>query len=98
LAVFALSSFVPTQRFGALMFTLLTAALIGNLIMLPCVLASPAAFFFGRRLTKKAAAEHRIYEDVSTEEIAVTATPAEAAGPQALRQNARRDSSHHVRS
>jgi len=26
LAVFALSSFVPTQRFGALMFTLLTAS------------------------------------------------------------------------
>ena len=31
LAVFALSSFVPTQRFGAMMFLLLTAALIGNL-------------------------------------------------------------------
>ena len=52
LFVFALSSFVPTQRFGAMMFTLLTAALIGNLIMLPCVLASPASFFFGRRLMK----------------------------------------------
>ena len=50
LAVFALSSFVPTQRFGAMMFTLLTAALIGNLILLPCVLASPLAYFFGRRL------------------------------------------------
>jgi uncharacterized protein len=59
LFVFALSSFVPTQRFGALMFTLLTAALVGNLIMLPCVLASPASFFFGRRLMKRAAAEHR---------------------------------------
>ena len=41
LAVFALSSFVPTQRFGALMFPLLTAALIGNLVLLPAVLASP---------------------------------------------------------
>src|SRR6185312_390503 len=49
LAVFALSSFVPTQRFGALMFTLLTAALVGNLFMLPSVLASPLAYFFGRR-------------------------------------------------
>ncbi len=55
LAVFALSSFVPTQRFGALMFTLLTAALIGNLLMLPAVLASPLAHFFGRRLTREAA-------------------------------------------
>ena len=59
LFVFALSSFVPTQRFGALMFTLLTAALLGNLIMLPCVLASPLAYFFGRRLVRKAHAEHR---------------------------------------
>jgi len=59
LFVFALSSFVPTQRFGALMFTLLTAALVGNLIMLPCVLASPLSFLFGRRLMKQAAAQHR---------------------------------------
>ena len=41
LAVFALSSFVPTQRFGSMMFCLLTAALIGNLLMLPAVLCSP---------------------------------------------------------
>ena len=38
---------------------LLTAALLGNLIMLPCVLASPLAYFFGRRLVRKAHAEHR---------------------------------------
>jgi hypothetical protein len=57
LAVFALSSFVPTQRFGAMMFCLLTAALVGNLLMLPTVLASPAAALFGRRLTRKAKAQ-----------------------------------------
>jgi hypothetical protein len=56
LAVFALSSFVPTQRFGAMMFCLLTAALVGNLFMLPSVLASPLAYFFGRRLIKQAKA------------------------------------------
>ncbi len=54
LAVFSLSSFVPTQRFGAMMFTLLTAALVGNLLLLPAVLASPLAYFFGRRVIKKA--------------------------------------------
>ena len=43
LAVFALSSFVPTQRFGAMMFCLLTAALVGNLLILPAVLCSPIA-------------------------------------------------------
>ncbi len=54
LAVFALSSFVPTQRFGAMMFCLLTAALIGNLLMMPAVLASPLAYFFGGRLVRRA--------------------------------------------
>ncbi|HEX4147216.1 MAG TPA: MMPL family transporter [Pirellulales bacterium] len=53
LAVFALSSFVPTQRFGAMMFCLLTAALIGNLLILPAVLCSPIAGLFGRRLMIK---------------------------------------------
>ncbi len=56
LAVFALSSFVPTQRFGAMMFLLLTAALAGNLLMLPSVLTSPISYFFGRRLIKQAKA------------------------------------------
>jgi uncharacterized protein len=50
LAVFALSTFVPTQRFGAMMFLLLTAALIGNLVLLPVVLRSPLGWFFLRRL------------------------------------------------
>ncbi len=64
LAVFSLSSFVPTQRFGALMFTLLTAALVGNLILLPAVINSPIAWFFLRRYLKgdpatmRAAAAH----------------------------------------
>ncbi|REK07163.1 MAG: hypothetical protein DWQ37_21675 [Planctomycetota bacterium] len=62
LAVFALSSFVPTQRFGAMMFLLLSAALVGNLFMLASVLASPIAHFFGRRLVKQAEAEKRIEE------------------------------------
>ncbi len=41
LSVFALSTFTPTQRFGVMMLTLLAAALIGDLIMLPALLASP---------------------------------------------------------
>jgi hypothetical protein len=52
LAVFSLSTFVPTQRFGAMMFTLLTAALVGNLILLPCILRSPLGWFFLRRLRR----------------------------------------------
>ena len=39
---FALSSFMPTQRFGVLMLLMLTFSTIGNLVLLPAMLASPA--------------------------------------------------------
>ncbi|MEZ6092752.1 MAG: MMPL family transporter [Pirellulaceae bacterium] len=48
LSVFALSTFQPTQRFGVLMLVLLAAALIGDLILLPAMLASPLGRFFGK--------------------------------------------------
>jgi formate hydrogenlyase subunit 3/multisubunit Na+/H+ antiporter MnhD subunit len=60
LAVFALSTFVPTQRFGALMFTLLTGALIGNLLLLPAVLTSPLGSIFLLRLRRKVAARQQM--------------------------------------
>jgi predicted RND superfamily exporter protein len=41
LSMFALSAFTPTMRFGALMVSLLTAGLIGNLFFLPALLAGP---------------------------------------------------------
>jgi predicted RND superfamily exporter protein len=41
LAAFALSSFVPTFRFGLLMFLLLTAGMLANLLVLPAILAGP---------------------------------------------------------
>jgi hypothetical protein len=90
LFVFALSSFVPTQRFGALMFTLLTAALIGNLIMLPCVLASPLSYFFGRRLVRKAQAEHRVNA------MTLPSSNGERHGD-AAKSQVRHDASHRVR-
>ncbi|HWB00884.1 MAG TPA: MMPL family transporter [Pirellulales bacterium] len=49
MSVFALSPFTPTQRFGYMMVTLLTSALIGNLIVLPAVLASPLGGLFGKQ-------------------------------------------------
>ncbi|MBI3836972.1 MAG: MMPL family transporter [Planctomycetia bacterium] len=88
LAVFALSSFVPTQRFGALMFTLLTAALVGNLLLLPAVLASPLSHFFGRRLIKQARQEEPVAEDESTSNGAI---------PEPVGMQVRRDASHRVR-
>jgi predicted RND superfamily exporter protein len=41
LSAFALSTFVPTFRFGLLMFLLLTAGMIANLCWLPSLLAGP---------------------------------------------------------
>ena len=46
LSVFAMSTFTPTQRFGTLMLTLLGAALVGDLIFLPAILASPVGRLF----------------------------------------------------
>lgn len=46
LSVFALSTFTPTQRFGTLMLSLLAAALVGDLVFLPAILASPLGRIF----------------------------------------------------
>ena len=46
LSVFAFSSFTPTHRFGTMMLTLLAAALVGDLLFLPALLASPIGKFF----------------------------------------------------
>ena len=46
LSAFALSSFVPTLRFGFLMFLLLTAGMLADLLLLPALLAGP----IGRRI------------------------------------------------
>ena len=46
LSVFAISTFTPTQRFGILMLAMLAAALVGDLIFLPALLASPWGRFF----------------------------------------------------
>lgn len=53
LSVFALSTFTPTQRFGTLMLSLLAAALVGDLIFLPALLASPLGRIFTMRLNKQ---------------------------------------------
>ena len=49
LFVFALSTFTPTQRFGTLMLVLLAAALVGDLVLLPALLAGPLGRFFRPR-------------------------------------------------
>ncbi|MEZ6059247.1 MAG: MMPL family transporter [Planctomycetaceae bacterium] len=46
LLVFALSDFVPTSRFAILIVCLLGLALLGDLLLLPAILLSPAGRFF----------------------------------------------------
>ncbi len=48
LSAFAFSTFTPTQRFGVMMLILLVFALIGDLILLPALLASPLGRCFGK--------------------------------------------------
>lgn len=53
MAMFSFSTFTPTQRFGYLMLTLLVAALVGDLLLLPAMLVGPLGRFFSGKLEKK---------------------------------------------
>jgi predicted RND superfamily exporter protein len=46
LSVFSLSPFGPTQRFGYMMLSMLTIALVGNLVFLPAILSGPLGGVF----------------------------------------------------
>ncbi len=74
LAVFALSTFTPTQRFGVMMVTLLVAALAGDLILLPALLAGPLGRFF------MVAADDPVTEKKTETDVAIIAVvvPAQA--------------------
>ncbi len=52
LAVFATSTFTPTQQFGYLMISMLGAALIGDLLLLPAILVSPLGVCFGGSISE----------------------------------------------
>jgi predicted RND superfamily exporter protein len=54
LAAFALSTFIPTFRFGALMIALLSVGLVGNLLFLPSLLAGPLGRAIAAHVRRKA--------------------------------------------
>lgn len=61
LSAFMFSGFTPTQRFGVLMPAMLTVSSIGNLVLLPALLASPLGNFFwksGQRVIRKKQTAH----------------------------------------
>ncbi len=57
LFVFFFSSFQPVSQFGLLLFMLLVAALVGDLLLLPALLATPLGAFFqrGTNITRRTA-------------------------------------------
>jgi predicted RND superfamily exporter protein len=52
LSAFAFSSFVPSQRFGLLMVALLSAGMIGNLLLMPSLLAGPLGAAFSKHVER----------------------------------------------
>jgi multidrug efflux pump subunit AcrB len=107
LFVFALSTFTPTQRFGTLMLVMLATALIGDLILLPALLAGPAGRFFKPRTDANgkpvnAGQSTTAVRSESTEPADQASNPQEsgAPAPAALQMhfpNERTDPPHRVR-
>jgi hypothetical protein len=91
LAVFAFSTFTPTQRFGLLMLTLLVAALFGDLIFLPAMLSGPFGRFFRPPHPERAKAqkEQPATEDSHAVTVPMASTPSPAPGPHASRRTHR---------
>jgi predicted RND superfamily exporter protein len=79
LSVFAFSTFKPTQRFGVLMLTMLVAAVVGDLILMPALLASPLGRFFERK--RKRPAEGELLERWPLESAAAGGSSESAVGP-----------------
>jgi predicted RND superfamily exporter protein len=75
LAVFATSTFTPTQQFGTLMITILSAALVGDLVMLPALLCGPLGWFFAPKVAARPALAGVPYESPLP---SVTSEPAPA--------------------
>ena len=75
LSVFSLSPFGPTQRFGYMMLSMLTIALVGNLVFMPALLSGPLGAVFSwsvlRIERKKARRNGRttVKEDPGSDEL-----------------------------
>ena len=52
LLVFGMSEFIPTRRFAGMMFALLMLGLVGDLLLLPALLAGPLGRIFERKEKK----------------------------------------------
>ncbi|MEX2139288.1 MAG: MMPL family transporter [Pirellulales bacterium] len=73
LAIFSLSAFMPTRNFGIMMVSMLTVALVGNLLMLPAILAGPGGAIFAwgirRKQARSEARRHAAHERAPAEPV-----------------------------
>jgi predicted RND superfamily exporter protein len=90
LAVFSFSTFTPTQRFGVMMVTLLAAALIGDLILLPALLAGPLGKCFCPRSARRSVEAKSSREPFLAEPI----EPRRAGSPRSQSSHIRTDPRH----
>jgi hypothetical protein len=67
LLTFALSNFVPTVRFGLLMFTLLAFGLFADVVLTPAMLAGPLGYFFTAKPKKRQEEDHALIDDIPLE-------------------------------
>ena len=73
---FVFGVFMPTVKFALLLMIMLLTALLGDLVLLPAILAGPAGLLF--RLKKKKKVESRVTEPPSTPAPHISTEPAKA--------------------
>ena len=71
LLVFAFSSFIPTSRFAWLMASMLGTGLIGDLILLPALLAGPLGKFFERSAASEREAQWEAPAEAIPQELSL---------------------------
>ena len=79
-AVLGLSAFVPVREFGLLMFVMLGAAMVGNLLLLPAILATPCGWFFASAAYRR---QHPLWPAVTAWLASRRATPQTVSGTRA---------------
>ncbi|MEQ8791571.1 MAG: MMPL family transporter [Pirellulaceae bacterium] len=100
LSVFALSTFTPTQGFGIMMLCLLATALVGDLVLLPALLASPLGAFFAPPVDTpddQGAAPGAVSDGPLSEEASSGKTPHSSGRTQAASSQVRRRDDGHRR-
>jgi uncharacterized protein len=86
LLTFGLSNFIPTVRFGVLMFALLALGLFSDVVLTPAMMAGPLGYFFTAKPKKKKGEDDRaIIDEMPMEHEPVFDQQTQPGGPQHVR-------------